>query len=100
MRHTLKTIFEHRSDAQHVLDEARASGYDIEDHEDEPVYGSVGTGGMRPVYPPGTQPGALQDRAHEDSRYFRTQRADSRADAGESCHQRMQFGRHRCYLHD
>lgn len=27
MRHTLKAVFEHRSDAQHVLDELLASGY-------------------------------------------------------------------------
>lgn len=171
MRHTLKAVFAHRSDAQHVLDELLASGYPhanatlsselpagqadrsalegevakvsgsvkrfaarllgsgqhkrrsassdaftrghhvvtvmagsepdvaravaiidrfhpigIEDHDEEWDRNSVGAGidGARVdaaktgrVYPPGTEPGALQDRAHEDSRYFGTQSADS-----------------------
>jgi hypothetical protein len=32
---------------------------------------------MRSRYSPGTEPGALQNRAHEDRRYFGTQNADS-----------------------
>jgi len=158
MRHTLKAVFDHPSDAQHVVDELLASGYSpsdtalssapaeglgasvkhtlarlfgprqdkhrmadsgalmhgrhvvtltadsepdaeravgimqrfgpvgIEDLHDEPDPGSAGTGmrgagtgagGMRPVYPPGTEPGALQNRAREDSPYFGTQNAQS-----------------------
>jgi len=155
MRHTLKAVFAHRSDAQHVLNELLASGYsqadtalssefptahvrgpvkrlaarllgsgqpkpgmadpgafarerhvvtlaadsepdvaravaiierfgplDIDDHDnDEWDHGSVDAGtdavGRKPVYPPGTEPGALQSRVLEDSRYFGTQRADS-----------------------
>lgn len=48
MRHTLKTVFAHRSDTRHVLDESLASGYSradtarvgptsIEDLDDEPA---------------------------------------------------------------
>lgn len=171
MRHTLKAVFAHQSDAQHVLDELLASGYPhanttlsselpagqtdrsvlegenatvsgsvkrfaarlfgsgqhkrrsaysdaftrghhvvtvtagsepdvtravsiidrfhpigIEDHNEEWDHNSVSAdmhdAGMDApktgsVYPPGTEPGALQDRAHEDSRYFGTQSADS-----------------------
>lgn len=171
MRHTLKTVFAHRSDAQHLLDELLASGYPhanatlssalpagqadhsvlegedtkfsgsvkrfaagllgsgqhkrrsaysdaftrrhyvvtvtvgsesevaravaiiehfhpigIEDHDEEwdhnsggvDIHGAgVDVAKMGPVYPPGTEPGALQDGAHEDSRYFGTQNADS-----------------------
>lgn len=166
MRHTLKAVFAHRSDAQHVLDELLASGYSpadtalsnelpttqdddagldgedakaggpvkrlaarlfhtgqrehsvaysdaflrghhvvtltadsepdiaravaiierfgplgIETHDDDWDHGSVGAGRgagrMARAYPPGTEPGALQSRAHEDSRYFGTQRADA-----------------------
>jgi hypothetical protein len=58
----------------------------IEDHDEEWDRNSVGAGTpgagvdaakMGRVYAPGTEPGALQDRAHEDSRYFGTQSADS-----------------------
>jgi hypothetical protein len=153
MRHTLKAVFDHRSDAQHVLEELLASGYlrsdttlsstppaehaeglgasvrhalerlfgpwqhkhpmahvvtltagsdpdaeravgimqrfgpvGIEDLPDDLDQGSVGTGirgagtgaaGMSRVYPPGTEPGALQNRASEDSHYFGTQNAGS-----------------------
>ncbi|MCS0584217.1 hypothetical protein NX784_21710 [Massilia pinisoli] len=92
MRHTLKAVFAHRSDTQHVLDELLASNYSrantarvgpigIEDLDDEPAHGSVDAGtdvpGTRFTYPPGTEPGSLQRRAHEDSRYFGTQSADS-----------------------
>jgi len=53
----------------------------IEDHDDESDHGSVDAdadaAGTRHSYPPGTEPGALQNRAHEDSRYFGTQSADS-----------------------
>jgi hypothetical protein len=166
MRHTLKAVFAHRSDAQHVLDELLASGYSradparsstlatgqagcfalegentavggpvkrlaerllgsewhkhaaadpgtsmhasyvvtlaadsgpdleravaiierggpfsIDDHDDEFVPGVVDAGtdvpGTAYAYPPGTEPGALQGRAHEDTRYFGTQSADA-----------------------
>jgi hypothetical protein len=157
MRHTLKAVFDQRSDAQHVLDELLASGYasadaalssapeggehaeglgasvrhtleklfgpwqhkhamadsdalmhgrhvvtltadsepaaeravgimkrfgplGIEDlHDEESGTGTRGTaaGGPRPVYPPGTEPGALQNRSPEDSHYFGTQYAES-----------------------
>jgi hypothetical protein len=158
MRHTLKAVFENRSDAQHVLDELLASGYTRADTalgaaagaehdeglgasvrhtltrifgpkrhdgvmappadaargrhivifatESEPeaeraagIIGSFhpagveevheqsaqltdgaylpGVAAMGTVYPPGTEPGALQFRAHEDSRYFGTQNAEA-----------------------
>ena len=162
MRHTLKAVFAHRSDAQHVLDELLASGYSpadtalsnelpttqdddagldgadakaggpvkrlaarlfhtgqrehsaaysdafargrqvvtlsadsepaiaraaaiierfgplgIETQDEVREHGSVGAGRMTRAYPPGTEPGALQGRAQDDSRYFGTQRADS-----------------------
>jgi hypothetical protein len=158
MRHTLKAVFDQRSDAQHVLDELLASGYlrsdttlssappaehaeglgasvrhaferlfgpwqhkhadalmhgrhvvtltagsepdaeravgimqrfgpiGIEDLPDDVDQGSVGTGmrgagtaagGTRRVYPPGTEPGALQNRGHDDRHYFGTQNAES-----------------------
>lgn len=154
MRHILKAVFAHRSDAQQVLNELLASGYsqddtalssefptaqvggpvkrlaarllgagqhkpgmadpgafaherhvvtlaadseqdvaravaiierfgpvDIDDHDDALDHGSVDAGtdavGRRPVYPPGTEPGALQSRILEDSHYFGTQRADA-----------------------
>jgi hypothetical protein len=154
MRHTLKAVFEHRSDAQQVLDELLASGYpradialsdiattgpaddeghatglgasirhaaarllgtlhhkDAETHrhivtlttESDPAaaraagiignhhpagledihderdpgdrradVAGAGTGSatMRRRYPPGTAPGSLQHRPHEDSHYF------------------------------
>jgi hypothetical protein len=49
MRHTLKAVFAHRSDARHVLNELLVSGYSraditpvgIEDHGDESDHGSV-----------------------------------------------------------
>lgn len=37
----------------------------------------VGVGGMRPAYPPGTEPGVLLSRIHEDSPYFGTQNSNS-----------------------
>jgi hypothetical protein len=174
MRHTVKAVFDHRSDAQHVLDELLASGYvradttlssappagqadtapeaasgehteglgtsvrhtlarlfsprqhkqtmadsdadmhgrhvvtlttdsepdteravsimkrfspaGIEDLPEELGQGTVvtgpggagtGAGGRSRVYPPGTEPGALQKRAHEDRHYFGTQNAES-----------------------
>lgn len=53
----------------------------IEDHDDESDHSSANAdadmAGTRHSYPPGTEPGALQNRAHEDSHYFGTQRADS-----------------------
>lgn len=53
----------------------------IEDHDDESDHGGVdadgATAGTRHSYPPGTEPGALQNRAHEDSHYFGTQSTDS-----------------------
>jgi hypothetical protein len=142
MRHTLKAVFDHRSDAEHVLDELLASGYPradmalvdlsttapgsslrqtaarlldvlhlrhaqqsgrhlvtlttasdpdaeratgiithhhpagLEDLNDEGDAGLwTGTFVPRRDYPPGTAPGALQHRPHEDSRYFGTQNA-------------------------
>ncbi|MGJ7914486.1 hypothetical protein ACI48D_03265 [Massilia sp. LXY-6] len=154
MRHTLKAVFAHRSDAQHVLDELLACGYSRADTalsdaeglgasvrhnlarlftslqhkhamanaaafmqgrhvvtvtadsepdaeraigiiqrfrpvgiEDVPGEWEQSTAGMSmrnawtdavgpgSVYPPGTGPGALQYRAHEDSHYFGTQNA-------------------------
>lgn len=144
MRHTLKAVFDRRSDAQHVLDELLASGYSRADTEISNAEGlgasvrnrlarlfarqhaqpadnagailrgghvvtttadsepdaeravriiqrfhPVGiedlpsewehesAGGMKSVCPPGTGPGALQYRAHENSQYFGTQYADS-----------------------
>jgi hypothetical protein len=158
MRHTLKAVFAHQSDAQHVLDELLASGYPraamalsspattgpggtghtaglgaslrhaaarfaarhhwhvdadagtpaAERHvltlttESEPdaeraaaiiaqcnpagledipdnVDPGAGTwiGPMPRRYPPGTAPGALQHRPHEESRYFGTQNAEA-----------------------
>ena len=151
MRHTLKAIFAHRSDAQHVLDELLASGYPYADtalsselptgqadstgldDEDAKVGGPVRRLAARLFHTAqrehsaaysdafargrqvvtlsadsepdiaraaaiierfgplgiethdevrdhggvGAGPGALQGRAHEDSRYFGTQRADS-----------------------
>jgi hypothetical protein len=161
MRHTLKAVFEHRSDAQQVLDELLASGYpradialsdiattgpaddeghatglgasirhaaarllgtlhhkDAETHrhivtlttESDPAaaraagiignhhpagledihderdpgdrradVAGAGTGSatMRRRYPPGTAPGSLQHRPHEDSHYFGTQNASA-----------------------
>jgi len=172
MRHTLKAVFDHRSDAQHVLDELLASGYSrsdaalssapaeglgasvkhtlarlfghrqdkhtmayadapmhgrhvvtltadsepdaeravgimerfgplgIEDLHDEPEPGNVGTGmrgagtgagRMSPVYPPGTEPGALQNRAREDRNYFGTQNAES-PPTGNTFEERMGAG--------
>lgn len=142
MRHTLKAVFDHRSDAEHVLDELLASGYPradialadlsttapgsslrqtaarlldvlhlrhaqqpgrhlvtlttasdpdaeratgiiahhhpagLEDLNDEGDAGLwTGTFVPRRDYPPGTAPGALQHRPHEDSHYFGTQNA-------------------------
>jgi hypothetical protein len=58
----------------------------IEDLHDEPDQAkadtdtpsvSAGAGETRRRYMPGTEPGALQNRAHEDSRYFGTQGAAS-----------------------
>lgn len=103
MRHILKAIFGHRSDVRHVKDELLASGNSPADttlssmllieqadrhapRVEKPDDDNVGAGmsgaatddsrnGL--VYPPGTEPGALQNRAHEDSHYFGTQRTDS-----------------------
>jgi hypothetical protein len=142
MRHTLKAVFDHRSDAEHVLDELLASGYPRADMaladlsttapgsalrqtaarlldvlhqrhaqppgrhlvtlttasdpdaeraagiiahhhpaglEDLNAEGDAGlwTGAFVPRgdYRPGTGPGALQHRPHEDSHYFGTQNA-------------------------
>jgi len=103
MRHILTAIFGHRSDAQHVKDELLASGNSPADttlssmlpteqadlhapRVEEPNDDNVGAGMSgaatddsqnRLVYPLDTKPGALQNRAHEDSHYFGTQRADS-----------------------
>lgn len=155
MRHTLKAIFDKRSDAQHVLDKLLASGYthadtkptgtehdegfgasvrhtfarmfgtkhhediapsqedaasaqhvviftseseheaeraagiignfgpnDVEEHHEHSDQETAGTylpgaAAMRAIYPPGTEPGSLQFRAPEDSRYFGTQNAES-----------------------
>jgi hypothetical protein len=146
MRHTLKAVFDHRSDAEHVLDELLASGYpradmaladltttapgtslrqtaarlldalhlrhaqqpgdlpgrhvvtlmtasdpdaeraasiiaqhhpagldDLHDGDDAAIW--TGAVAPRRDYPPGTAPGALQHRPHEDSHYFGTQNA-------------------------
>jgi hypothetical protein len=74
MRHTLKAVFAHRSDAEHVLDELLASGYS---RADTARSSALATGQAGCSYPPGTEPGALQGRAHEGSRYFGTQSAYS-----------------------
>jgi hypothetical protein len=155
MRHTLKAVFDHRSDAEHVLDELLASGYPradmaladlsttapatslrhtaarlldvlrlrhaqppgrhlvtlttasdpdaeraagiiahhhpagLEDLNDEGDAG-LWTGAFVPRrdYPPGTAPGALQHRPHEDSHYFGTQNADA-PPAGNTFQERM-----------
>lgn len=98
MRYTLKAIFDHRSDAS----------VDVEDHENEPVYGSIGAdttgaatdgGKTTPVYPPGTEPGALQNQAHADSRYFGTQSADS-PPAGNTFEEAMGSGSQWGHLDD
>ena len=147
MRHTLKAVFDQRSDAQHALDALQASGYpradmalsnmpatgpdtslrhtaarllgtlyhrhaqpgdtrerhvvtlttatdpeaaraagimgqyrpagleDIPDEGDPAAW--TGTVAPRHDYPPGTAPGALQHRPHEDSHYFGTQNGDA-----------------------
>ena len=139
MRHTLKAVFDQRSDAQHVLDELLAAGYSQADtwitDEDGPpatftqslarlfarqhaahgrhvvtltagsdpdaerargIIERFGPLGMEDdtdtepdthpawmdasayrAYPPGTAPGALQHRPHDDSRYFGIQNIDS-----------------------
>jgi hypothetical protein len=105
MRHTLKAVFGHRSDAQHALDALLASGYPSTDDSagvpgvaadstegetqqsqsmsyrpaapDAVLMGSPFAARMSSVYPQGTAPGALQNRAHEDSHYFGTQNAES-----------------------
>jgi hypothetical protein len=176
MRHTLKAIFEKRSDAQHVLEKLLASGYkhddktpadttradiapedaghdegfgatlkhtfarmfgpkhqenrapseedaanpqhvviftsesepeaeraagiiggfgpnDVEErleHADPDSAGAYlpGVAAMKTVYPPGTEPGALQFRAGDDSPYFGTQGADA-PPAGNTYQHRM-----------
>jgi len=152
MRHTLKAVFDHSSDARHALDELLASGYPradlalsdiaptgpaadeghagvatsirhtatrllgalqhkdaatqrhvvtlttdtdpaaeraaiiiarfhpagLDDIRDEPAPRAAPEGApMRRRYPPGTAPGALQHRPHEDSHYFGTQNASA-----------------------
>jgi len=103
MHNILKAIFGHRSDTLPVQDELLASGYSrtdttlssmlpteqagrhaarVEESSDDNVGAGVpgaATDGSenRPVYPSGTEPGALQSRAHEDSHYFGTQPADA-----------------------
>jgi hypothetical protein len=58
-----------------IIDRFRPIG--IEDHDEEWDHNNMHGAGADAaktgsVYPPGTEPGALQDRAHEDSRYFDT----------------------------
>lgn len=137
MRHTLKAVFDQRSDAQHVLDELLAAGYpqadtsisdevepaaslrhilerlfggrhaahgrhiltltadsdpealrargiierfgpsDIEDDAEAEPQAHWMNDGTPHTYPPGTAPGSLQHRPHDDSRYFGVQNADS-----------------------
>lgn len=61
MRPTLKAVFGRQSDARHVPDELPASG----------------ASGMSARYPPGSEPGTPQYRAHEDSPCFGTQNAEA-----------------------
>jgi hypothetical protein len=54
--------------------------HDELDHDSAPDAVSTGSPRnvtMSSIYPPGTAPGALQNRAHEDSHYFGTQNAES-----------------------
>lgn len=106
MRHSLKALFEHRTDGQAtslgtslrhtaarlrgVLHHPPAST--PEDQVDTPMPAS-GPDVERPLpahraYPPGTAPGALQHRPHEDSRYFGTQNPEA-PPAGNTFQERL-----------
>ena len=90
MRHTLKEVFDHNSDhlrasvshglarligALHHKPAMEDAGPDMEAGPAAPDEGSAGR--MDLTCPPGTEPGALQFGAHEDSLYFGTQNAEA-----------------------
>jgi hypothetical protein len=90
MRHTLKEVFDHTSDglrasvshgfarlfgALHHKPAMEDAGPDLNAGVAAPDEGSTVRMGV--TCPPGTEPGALQFRAHEDSPYFGTQDAEA-----------------------